>query len=97
MAGRQTVIEDHSLAGAASGAAANTGMVRAAMAGRVIALLVTEGQTVTQGTPLLVLEAMKMEHPSMAPMNAVVKRIYVEQGAQVSAASLLIELTPELS
>ena len=93
LAGRQTVIEDHSLAGAASAAAANTGLVRAPMAGRVIALQVQEGQTVAKGAPLLVLESMKMEHPSIAPMDAVVVRVCVEAGAQVTAGTLLIELT----
>ena len=90
--GRQTVIEDRSLAAAASSESANTGLVRAPMAGRVIALHVTEGQVVAKGTPLLVLEAMKMEHPSVAPMDAVVTRLCVEQGAQVTTGTLLIEL-----
>ncbi len=97
LAGRQTIIEDHSLVAAASGAAANTGLVRAPMAGRVIALHVSEGQAIDKGTPLLVLEAMKMEHPSIAPMDAVVTRVCIEQGAQVTTGSLLIELTATIA
>lgn len=91
--GRQSVIEDQTLAGAAGGAAASTGLVRAPMAGRLAALHVAVGQTVAKGAPLLVLEAMKMEHPSVAPMDAVVSRVCFEQGAQVTAGALLVELT----
>jgi geranyl-CoA carboxylase alpha subunit len=95
LAGRQSVIEDHSLAAApGSGASAHSGLVRATMAGRVIALNVSEGQRVNKGTTMLVLEAMKMEHPSIAPMDAVVMRVCVVLGAQVTAASLMIDLTP---
>jgi geranyl-CoA carboxylase alpha subunit len=91
--GRQTIIDDQSLTASASGSAANNGTVRAPMAGRVIALQVREGQTVAKGDALLVLEAMKMEHPSVAPMDAVVSKVCIEQGAQVSTGALLIELT----
>jgi geranyl-CoA carboxylase alpha subunit len=92
--GRQTVIEDRTLVGAASAGAASNGLVRAPMAGRIVALQVAVGQSVVKGAPLLVLEAMKMEHPSIAPMDAVVKRICFDQGAQVTSGALLIELDP---
>jgi geranyl-CoA carboxylase alpha subunit len=95
LAGRQSVIEDHSLTAApGSGTPAHSGLVRAAMAGRVIALHVSEGQRVTRGTTMLVLEAMKMEHPSIASMDAVVTRVCVALDAQVTAAMPMIELTP---
>ena len=50
------------------------------------------GQVVAKGAPLVVLEAMKMEHPSFAPMAATVKNILVAAGAQVAAGTLLVEL-----
>ena len=62
------------------------------MAGRIVALSVTVGQTVRKGETLLVLEAMKMEHPSLAPMDAVVAAIHTEAGAQVGSGALLVEL-----
>ena len=92
--GRQTTVEDRTLASAAATGKTNAGLVRAPMAGRILALHVSAGQKVCKGAPLLVLEAMKMEHPSVASMDAVVVRICVEQGAQVSAGSLLLELAP---
>jgi len=93
LAGRQTVLEDHSLTASANVGSATSGLIRAPMAGRVIALHVREGQTIIKGAPLLVLEAMKMEHFSVAPMNALVTRICVAPGAQVASGTLLIELS----
>ena len=92
VSGVQTVIEDRSLAATAAAGAAGAGMVRAPMAGRIVTLLVSAGQQVEKGAQLLVLEAMKMEHPSVAPMAATVKAVLTEQGAQVSAGALLVEL-----
>ena len=91
-AGRQTVLEDRTLASAAATQAAGAAQVRAPMAGRIVALHVSAGQTVAKGAALLVLEAMKMEHPSLATMDGQVSRVCVEQGDQVAAGSLLIEL-----
>ena len=90
--GRQTLIEDQTLQGARRDAGAAVGLVRAAMSGRIVALQVQVGQVVARGAPLVVLEAMKMEHPSFAPMAATVKGILVDAGAQVAAGTLLVEL-----
>ena len=65
------------------------------MAGRIAAVFATAGQQVEKGAPLLVLEAMKMEHPSVAPIAAVVKQVFVAHGDQVSAGALLIELAAQ--
>lgn len=90
--GRQTVLEDHSLQGSAAEGGPCGGLVRAAMAGRILAVLVETGQTVAKGTPLVVLEAMKMEHPMVAAATATVQRVCVSAGAQVGAGTVLIEL-----
>ncbi len=90
--GRQTLIEDQTLQGTRRDAGAAVGLVRAAMSGRIVALQVQVGQVVARGAPLVVLEAMKMEHPSFAPMAATVKGILVDAGAQVAAGTLLVEL-----
>jgi geranyl-CoA carboxylase alpha subunit len=92
--GQQSLLSDLSLvARSNAGAQAQSGQVRAPMAGRIVALHVAAGQQVRKGAPLLVLEAMKMEHPSVAPMDAVVGAIGVAVGAQVAAGALLLELT----
>ena len=90
--GRQTVLEDHSLqAGVPAGGAAS-GQVRAPMAGRILAVQVAPGDSVAKDAPLVVLEAMKMEHPMRAPAAATVQRVCVSAGAQVAAGTVLIEL-----
>ena len=90
--GRQSLLEDQTLLGAARSGDRAVGLVRAAMAGRIVALHVRVGQSVSRGDPLVVLEAMKMEHPSLAPMAATVTAIHVASGAQVAAGTLLLEL-----
>lgn len=86
-------MQDLSLAGATRKDASHGGAIRAPMAGRIVALPVTIGETVRKGEPLLVLEAMKMEHPALAPMDAVVTAVWFAQGAQVTAGALVLELT----
>ena len=69
---------------------ANT--VKAPMPGLVLSLLVSPGQTVTKGDPLLILEAMKMENVIKAAGDGQVKSIHVEQGTAVDKGQLLLEM-----
>jgi propionyl-CoA carboxylase alpha chain len=64
----------------------------APMPGTVIKVLVREGDEVHARQPLLVLEAMKMETPVVAPYAARVKSVAVDEGAKVSGGALLVEL-----
>jgi 3-methylcrotonyl-CoA carboxylase alpha subunit len=73
--------------------AGQTGGLTAPMPGKIIAVHVIAGQTVRQGDALLVMEAMKMEHAVMAPIDGVVKEIFYGVGEQVSEGVALIELT----
>jgi 3-methylcrotonyl-CoA carboxylase alpha subunit len=68
----------------------------APMPGRVIAQLVTAGSAVQKGAPLLILEAMKMEHTLCAPANGTVRGYRAAVGEQVREGSELIdfEVTP---
>jgi len=94
-AGRQQVVRDLSLAPAQVADSAAQQLIRAPMAGRVVSLLVAPGDRVQKGAPLLALEAMKMEHPALATMNATVKAVHVAVGAQVASGALLVELAPD--
>ena len=60
------------------------------MPGLVLSLKVAEGQAVSAGDPLLVLEAMKMENEIKAPFDAVVKSVNVSAGDAVQNGQLLI-------
>jgi len=64
----------------------------APMPGQVIAVYVSAGQRVRAGEPLLVLEAMKMEHTIRAPHDGVVAAIHAHAGEQVAAAALLVDV-----
>jgi acetyl/propionyl-CoA carboxylase alpha subunit len=64
----------------------------APMPGQVIAVHVAVGQRVRAGEPLLVLEAMKMEHTIRAPHDGVVAAIHTRAGEQVAAAALLVDV-----
>jgi 3-methylcrotonyl-CoA carboxylase alpha subunit len=63
----------------------------APMPGRVIAQLVAAGSAVRKGAPLLILEAMKMEHTLCAPANGTVRGYRAAVGEQVKEGAELIE------
>jgi 3-methylcrotonyl-CoA carboxylase alpha subunit len=65
------------------------------MPGTVVKLLVEAGQQVTAGQPLLVLEAMKMEHTIAAPHAGVVRTLPYRVGQLVPAGALLAEIDAE--
>ena len=67
------------------------GGLRAPMPGKVIALVAQPGATVEKGAPLLVLEAMKMEHTISAPRKGVVKGFRFAPGDQVSDGADLVD------
>ena len=67
------------------------GGLRAPMPGKVIALLATPGMPVEKGTPLLVLEAMKMEHTLSAPARGVVRAFHYAAGDQVADGADLVD------
>lgn len=81
--------------GVGGGVTAGDGAILAPMPGKVIAVEVTEGQHVTRGQKLVVLEAMKMEQALIAPFDGVVAEIKVQSGAQVSEGSLLVRIEEE--
>jgi len=63
----------------------------APMNGRVAAVLAKPGDAVSQGSALVVLEAMKMEHTLAAPAPLRVSVVHVTKGAQVAPGQLLME------
>jgi len=66
--------------------------IKAPMPGLILKVLVTEGQTLKKGDPVLILEAMKMENVFKSPTDAVVKSINIEQGQAVEKGQILIDL-----
>jgi 3-methylcrotonyl-CoA carboxylase alpha subunit len=70
----------------------SAGHLRAPMPGTLIAVLVSEGQAVEKGTPLMVMEAMKMEHTITAPKAGKVAHIYFKAGEQVKEGAELLHI-----
>ncbi len=75
-------------------ASAADGAIIAPMPGKVIAVDVAEGQSVTAGQRLLVLEAMKMEHALAAPFDGVIEGLAVSAGGQVQVEAVLCRVVP---
>jgi len=68
------------------------GTLAAPMPGKVLQVLVQPGATVAKGAPLVVLEAMKMEHTIVAPFDGRVAEIHFKAGEQVSEGVALLQL-----
>src|SRR5271166_2477962 len=66
----------------------------APMPGKVLKVLVRDGDLVEDGQPLVVIEAMKMETTLAAESAAMVKHVRVEEGQTVDHGAVLIELSP---
>ncbi|MCP4981276.1 MAG: ATP-grasp domain-containing protein, partial [Gammaproteobacteria bacterium] len=66
----------------------------APMPGAIISIPVSVGDTVEAGQTLLVMEAMKMEHSMVAPVNAIVADLFFSEGDQVEEGDRLITLEP---
>jgi 3-methylcrotonyl-CoA carboxylase alpha subunit len=77
------------------GAGGRTGRLSAPMPGRIVKIAVKAGEKVRSNEPLVVLEAMKMEHVVEAPHAGVVHEVCVAVGQQVAAGALLLELGDE--
>jgi propionyl-CoA carboxylase alpha chain len=59
------------------------------MPGTVVSVVVKTGDPVEEGQPVLVLEAMKMQHTVTAPATGVVREVTVAAGDQVAAGAML--------
>ena len=75
-----------------AGAALGPGRLTAPMPGRIVQLLVASGDPVRQGQPLLVIEAMKMEHTIAAPRDGTVAAVHYAPGDLVEEGAELIAL-----
>ncbi|MCT8001702.1 acetyl/propionyl/methylcrotonyl-CoA carboxylase subunit alpha [Sphingomonas sanguinis] len=80
--------------GLAAGGAGD-GAILSPMPGRIIAVAVTEGQTVSVGQPLVTLEAMKMEHVLTAPFDGIVTDLKAQTGGQVAEGIALVRIVAE--
>jgi len=92
--GERFVLRPWRAVGGADGGV-GSGSILAPMPGKVIAVEVAAGQTVTKGQKLLTLEAMKMEHTLTAPFDGVVEQVNCAAGDQVQVEALLVKIDTE--
>ena len=71
------------------------GALTAPMPGKVIEVMVKENEAVEKGAPLLIMEAMKLQHSITAPRDAIIKTIHCTTDAQIQEDSVLITLQDE--
>jgi acetyl-CoA/propionyl-CoA carboxylase biotin carboxyl carrier protein len=83
------LVEAEFLVGAADGAAASGGPVKSPMPGTVLVVRAQQGEEVTAGQALFVVEAMKMEHTVTAPVDGVLAEVNVQAGQQVALDQVL--------
>jgi biotin carboxyl carrier protein len=73
------------------GALGASDSLKSGMPGKIVDVLVQEGQEVTAGQPLLIMEAMKMENEMKASHACVIKEILVKKGDSVETGAVLIK------
>lgn len=66
--------------------------VEAVIPGTIQRIIVKEGEKVNAGTPVLILEAMKMRNEVLSPLDGVVGKIHVSEGEMVPKSHLLMEI-----
>ncbi|GER06601.1 hypothetical protein JCM17843_09110 [Kordiimonadales bacterium JCM 17843] len=69
------------------------GAITAPMPGKILDILVSDGDFVEKGQALLVLEAMKMEHTLTAPRDGTVSNLSAKTGDQVSDGAVLVTIS----
>lgn len=75
-----------------SGDAAAEGILKSPMPGKILDIMVAEGDEVTKGQPIVILEAMKMENELKAPIDGAVATIHVEAGQSLEKNSPILEI-----
>ena len=89
------VLERHDPLAIEFGAGAEGGRLTAPMPGKIVALLVKPGSRIEKGQPLLILEAMKMEHTIKAPNSGTVTGFNFAVGDQVAEGDALVAVETE--
>jgi acetyl-CoA/propionyl-CoA carboxylase biotin carboxyl carrier protein len=81
-------------AGGGGVAAAGSGRIAVPMQGTIVKVLVAEGQSVSAGDPVVVLEAMKMENNVAADVDGTVTEVKVEPGQSVASGDVVVVIEP---
>jgi 3-methylcrotonyl-CoA carboxylase alpha subunit len=92
--GRQTVVRLRTLDPFDAAHLGEGGRVTAPMHGKVIEILVASGDTVHKGQRLAVIEAMKMEHALVSPVDGIVAEVRASVGSQIAEDAVVMTIDP---
>jgi 3-methylcrotonyl-CoA carboxylase alpha subunit len=93
--GRHHILEMHDPLREELSVESRAGDLEAPMPGKIIAIFVATGDGVEKDAPLLILEAMKMEHTIRAPARGRIAQIHCKVGEQVDEGAELIDFEAE--
>ncbi|MDO9068969.1 MAG: acetyl/propionyl/methylcrotonyl-CoA carboxylase subunit alpha [Deltaproteobacteria bacterium] len=93
--GKSHLLTRHDPGAAGDEDEATAGRLTAPMPGKVVAIMVEAGVRVGRGTPLLIMEAMKMEHTINAPCDGAVAEFHFEVGAVVNEGAELLNFAAD--
>ena len=68
----------------------NPGDLLALMPGKILKVLVSEGQKIKMGEPVIIMESMKMEQTIVSSADGVINRINVKEGETIEVGSVMI-------
>lgn len=86
--------DDGGRQGGAGGSAHSDGKIESPMPGNIIAVQVSEGDTVTADQAVVVIESMKMQNEITSPVAGQVAKVNCSVGDQVNFGDILVEITP---
>ena len=93
---RRAALRERATRGRAVGEAGGPLEVRAVIPGKVVAVSVAEGDRVSAGQQLLVVEAMKMQNELRAPRDGTIARVGVAEGLKIEIGDLLVVISQEV-
>ena len=73
----------------------NQDIIKSPMPGNIVKIIANEGDTVEEGTPIIIVEAMKMETTLYSSISGIVKKIYVQEKSQVDSDNPLVIIEKE--
>lgn len=73
---------------------ASIGHLKAPMPGKILDILVKEGEEVSLGDSVMILEAMKMENELKAPADGILESLHVQKGDNVEKSQPLLDISP---
>ena len=92
--GRQTVVALADFGAADADHGGGDGVIRAPMHGKLLAVLIKPGEAVIKGQRVALIEAMKMEHALLAPVDGIASEFAADVGTQLAEGAPIVTIAP---